>query len=612
VTKKKLIGIVVAALLIYVVAGHFGYLPSAFKAKSSVPQAVDLSQAANIETSNTSINAVALPSSKLATVQAPPIRIELYPWTADHGILFANGGPQTTEGSLMAQHGVKVLIIRRDDAEKMKAAQAQFASAFHDGQAHPSVGTHFVIIMGDGGAQYIASLNQTLLPLCGKKFDVTQPEQSCDDYRAEVVGAVGYSRGEDACWGPQEWKDNPQAMKGGLIAAYLRDGDWNLCQYALANSGIKNNPDETTYDPEAMNWVATDDFLKATEAYVTGHCEDRKVVKDGKLTGETKHACVQGVATWTPGDVNLAKQRGGLVKLISTKENKYQMPAVVIGIRAWDTRNAKLVQGMLAAALEGGDQVKHFDAALSKAGQIAYNVYADQSPAYWVKYFKGVTERDKTGLPVQLGGSTTMNLADNLILFGLAEGSGGLTSSLYNASYTGFGNVVKQQYPKLFPGFPPIDQAVNTQFITALAASTTKKDDADLGAFEDNNSPIAAESIVAKRNWNITFETGRATFTPTAASTLEDLYNQLLVGGGLAVEVDGHTDATGSPEANMVLSEQRANAVKAYLEQRNPKLFPQGRIVVRAFGSTMPVASNATVAGKAQNRRVTIVLGTQG
>jgi OmpA-OmpF porin, OOP family len=600
VNKKNLIITFVTVAALYLVGDYFGYLPGMIKQESAVPTAVDLSSAVTGDVAELAGNvaAVELPSNRPAAPKGVPIRLTVYPWTALHGVLFAVGGPTTTEGSIAAKAGLNVRIERQDDVEKMKASQLQFANAFAEGQAHPSVGTHFVNIMGDGAAQYIAAMNQSMEDI---------------GLKAVVIGAVGYSRGEDAWWGPQEWKDNPSSMAGGVTAAYLRDGDWNLAQYKLANDGVKNNPDETTYDPDAMNWVSTNDFLKATEAYVSGYCEDRKVVRAGKLTGETKNICVQGVATWTPGDVNLAKQKGGLVKLISTKENAFQMPATLIGIDGWVNSNRPLVEKLLQAFFEGGDQVKHHDQALSRAATIAVNVYGAETAAYWAKYYRGSRERDKTNQLVELGGSVTANLADNLILFGLAPGAGGLKASLYNATYTGFGNVVKQQYPRLFPSFPPIEEAVNTSFVSALAAKAMPniEEEAVVATFNEDAGPIAAEATVAKRDWNITFQTGSASFSPAALETLTELYNQLLVGGALAVQIDGHTDNVGNPDANLALSEARAFAVKEYLESKAARLFPAGRISVRSFGQTAPVASNSTPEGRAKNRRVTITLGVQ-
>ena len=65
----------------------------------------------------------------------------------------------------------------------------------------------------------------------------------------------------------------------------------------------------------------------------------------------------------------------------------------------------------------------------------------------------------------------------------------------------------------------------------------------------------------------------------------------------------GHVDPS-------LLSEDRAFAVKHWLEKAAPNSFPEGRVKVIAHGQTEPVASNADEAGRAKNRRVVIVLGT--
>lgn len=598
---KKLAGVGVAAAIIVALASHYGLVPGARVREAAVPQQFALPSDAPAAPETTTVAQAVLPSSRPASLHQPVVRFNVWAWNAQMGLFFANGGPTTTQGSLMDKHGVSVAFTRQNDSEVTKPEQLKLATALANGAANPTEGVHYTIIMGDGAAQYIASVNKLTSKLG-------------DDYRAEIIGAVGYSRGEDGWWGPQEWVDNHEAMKGGATAGYLRDGDWNIAQYKLANDKIKNNPDPTKWDPDAMNWFAADDYLKAVEMYNSGYCEDRAVVRNGKLTNEPKHhTCVEGVVTWTPGDVNIVHGKGGLVRLLSTAENVYQMPAVVIGIHKWNVTHAKQTQEMLAAAFEGADQLKHYEPALSKAAQISTNIYSEQNAAYWAKYYKGTKEKDKTtGAMVPLGGSTVMNLGDNLLLFGLLEGSGGLENSLFNATYTGFGNIVVQQYPDLFPRFPKVTDAVNLSFLRALAASAgpVREDEVEVQKFE-NSGPIAAESVVAKRNWNITFDTGKATFTPAAEATLQELYNQLLVGAALQVEIDGHTDNIGSPDSNRALSEARAFAVKAWLEQKAKTLFPENRITVRAFGDSMPLVPNATPEGRAQNRRVTVVLGTK-
>lgn len=587
-----------AVVILYYGLEKTGHLPGRLTQQAVVPDKIDLSEQ-NISTSDDDVQAVQMPSTAPSTsVRGPEIRVLTIPWNAGMGHHFAVGGAVTMTGSLMEKHGVKVRVTVQPDDNKALDQLVTLATQMAGGNDEPPTGAHFVIDMGDAMAQYLAACNKATAKLG-------------DDYRCEIIGSAGFSRGEDKCMGLPEWKDSPEAMKGALIAGQLRQGDWNVCQFYEAQNTLKNNPDETTWDPDAVNWFSTDDFEKAAQAYIGHACLNLDVVKNGKKTGEKVNKCVNGVATWTPQDVEIAHKKGGLVSLLSTKENAYQMPATIIGIHAWDVKHAKLVTNYLGAVLEGGAQVRKFDAALQRAGKASYAIYKDQTPGYWVKYYKGTTETDKgTQLPIALGGSTVSTLDDNLCLFGLADSCGNLSSSMFNASYTGFGNIVKQQYPRILPSFPPVEQAVNTTFLMALAnARPTKAGKADLVQFDDGE--IQKNDIVAKRDWSIQFDTGKDLFSPVATATLDQLYNALLVGGALSVEIDGHTDNVGQSAQNLDLSRRRAVAVQRWLMDRAPAFFSKNRVSVQAFGDTMPKASNDTPDGRAQNRRVTIVLGVK-
>jgi outer membrane protein OmpA-like peptidoglycan-associated protein len=223
--------------------------------------------------------------------------------------------------------------------------------------------------------------------------------------------------------------------------------------------------------------------------------------------------------------------------------------------------------------------------------------------SYWEKYFIGTNEQDKQGMRVDLGGSTVNNLADNLQIFGLAPGS----ANLFAATYTVFGDVVVSQYPDLVPKYPPVREILDTSYIQAVSARSAPSTAAQQQQFSPSE-PV--QNVISRKAWHINFDTGQASFSSGARKELDQLLRDLLVAGGTAVEVHGHTDNVGNIDANQKLSEERAFAVKTWLEQQSSSNFPSGRVRVFAHGSTNPVAPNSSPEGRAQNRRVEIVLGT--
>lgn len=574
----------------------YGYLekliPSAKTQESVDVGRVDLPTAS---TSSTPVNVAkaSMPGGQRGCADKPEVRLYLWAWNAQMGLMFANGGKEAAKGSLMCDKGVNLRLIREDDPSKMQEALVAMANDYKSGKTDTSKGAHFVAIMGDGAATFLKGLNDTL----GKLGP---------DFTAKVVGSAGYSRGEDKFMGPQAWKDNPQASRGGLVSGYLRDGDWNIAQKWLGDNGLCNNPDEKTYDPRCLNWVAANDYIDAGEKYISGYCENRDVVANGKKTGEKRRVCVQGVVTWTPGDVNVARKKGGLVSIVSTKEYNSQMPNTIIGIDRWMKDNRSTVEGMLEAIFAGGDQVKAHPDALRFASNVSAQVYNEYSnePGYWERYYKGVVEKDKQGLSVELGGSIVNNLADNLLLYGMASGA----ANIFAATYQTFGDIVKKQYPDLVPSYPAVSEILDTSYIAAIARRTSTMSPAAVPTFSSSEK---VENVLSRRAWNITFDTGRATFTAAARADLEQMLRDLVVAGNTLVEIHGHTDSVGDPAANMTLSEQRAFAVKQFLEQQAKLSFPEGRVRIFSHGQQNPVAPNTTDDGRAKNRRVEIVLGTR-
>jgi outer membrane protein OmpA-like peptidoglycan-associated protein len=106
---------------------------------------------------------------------------------------------------------------------------------------------------------------------------------------------------------------------------------------------------------------------------------------------------------------------------------------------------------------------------------------------------------------------------------------------------------------------------------------------------------------------DVLFEVDRAELKPGAARTLDQLATALNDDRRSTISIEGHTDSTGNPQHNIELSLHRADAVKAYLVQRG---VDPARVTTQGLGQDYPVASNATEAGRQQNRRVEVVVQT--
>ncbi len=100
---------------------------------------------------------------------------------------------------------------------------------------------------------------------------------------------------------------------------------------------------------------------------------------------------------------------------------------------------------------------------------------------------------------------------------------------------------------------------------------------------------------------NVEFYSGSDRLTPLGERTLGKVSTVLEKYPGMPVEIAGHTDSQGNPNANLELSRKRAAAVKQYLIAKG---ISGTNLTDVGFGDTKPVASNKTAAGRQENRRV--------
>ncbi|MGV3762543.1 OmpA family protein [Parapedobacter sp.] len=102
---------------------------------------------------------------------------------------------------------------------------------------------------------------------------------------------------------------------------------------------------------------------------------------------------------------------------------------------------------------------------------------------------------------------------------------------------------------------------------------------------------------------NIQFEYDSHVLKTNSYAILDQISREIRKDNDETFIIDGHASIEGTPEYNMELSIDRANAVKLYLVNSG---VPADNLTVKGYGATRPTASNDTEAGRAQNRRVEI------
>ena len=107
----------------------------------------------------------------------------------------------------------------------------------------------------------------------------------------------------------------------------------------------------------------------------------------------------------------------------------------------------------------------------------------------------------------------------------------------------------------------------------------------------------------------IQFPVGKSVIMPDNYSLLSKIQQSIRIFGEPDVIIEGHTDSTGSNEVNEHLSQQRSESVRQYLLAN--KTLSYDRIVAVGYGSSKPLASNATAQGRAINRRIDVIIKPQ-
>ena len=524
------------------------------------------------------------------------VRIAEYAWNGNSAMIVANGGPKTTEGSLMEAAGVNLEIVRQDMVGGLRDMQVKFVEEYAKGVEYPTSdkSAFAVSIMGDGVPFYITTTQQSLDNKFGK-----------GKYHVQNIGAIGLSCGEDKLIGPKIWKDNPQSMRGVVISSVIGDGDWVVAvNYASANK-IPVNPDPTTYDANAINFVPSqdDDYINSVKELIksqnVGYTVPLKEVVDGKLTGKTIDHKIDGATTWTPGDKMAFDALTGFTDVISTKDFVNQMATSIIVIKEWALQHDKEVKAILKQTYVASNQIKLYDTWARKAAECVATTYNFEDADYWYNMFKG-QKGTKAGLDYNVGGTRVFNYADAEQYFGL----GGDGKNRYKAVYNQISAYLTDLNPCGFNesctnGVVPYEDAVNLYFLSSI------KDGLYAGKTEKISYAKTKTTVMASGHWNINFETASSTIQGSEKD-LETIYNLLIQAEDTKLNIIGYTDSQGNAEYNVNLSKGRAQSVANYLTNRG--ISSERFQIVTGKGESNPIGNNNTESGRAANRRVDITL----
>jgi OmpA-OmpF porin, OOP family len=519
------------------------------------------------------------------TTDDPEVTIGIWTWQTQSALIDAVGGKGKSgdhPDSLLYQAGIKNtrLIVENDTSKQVEALASN--------------NMQFVTTTGDQSAVDIAGANKLLR---GPK--------------AKIVWSGGYSSGEDALMGPESWKKDPQNAKGSLIVTAVPYCDFNVVVNWAADNKIPVNPDEKVYNPDAINFVNATDHIEASQKFISNAKVSLKNVK----TGQTENREIDGVATWTPGDVMAAQGRSSvnykgksekLQKIISTEQYSAMMPNILFTTEDFIKKHPDYIETLLRCIARSSAKIKgdpnYFKTRVAALNAEVFNLEG-KGPSFWAKYFDIVEENG-----VKLGGSRINDIADNQHLFGL-DTKKPLADSVFGISYNEHAKRLQKLLPERMPTFTPVDQVIDLSFIKKMSdeVGTIK---AETGSSSQANS---ADTVV-KANFDITFDSGSAELKPSELAKLNEIRSLLIRASNTKVIVEGHTDNAGDSSKNIELSKNRANSVWTWLkasDESRVNINDQRIISVDGYGAMNPISGTKDAQSnedKSKNRRVTIIL----
>ncbi len=523
------------------------------------------------------INKMVIPSKDIIGSGDATAKWNVMAWQSQNALMLANGGARTTKGSILGSKNWDIQIFRQDDCMKSASEMVSWIRSYSKGETKDGM---FNSYMGSGIPNYLSSISSNVKDLG-------------EQYQPVAFLSFGKSYGEDQIIGDLSIKNNLQLLRGKVLRGVKLDGDIDLAIKLCGENNIPINPNNDTYDKNALNLSYSPDFMQASVDYNNGLMETRKIVIDGETIGKDTIVKIDLVATWTPADVQAINGRGG-VTIISTKQYASIMPNITITSKKYLYDNPDKIKDLITSLYISGDQIRNFEDIKKYACSLNVDVYGAETTDYWLRYYNGIKKDEHT----TLGGSMVFNMNDASHLFGFNG-----EADIYKAVYNTFGNLQTKLYKDDFPSFIPYEKAMDKSFMRSVYDEHPELLE---GKALLTEYKVKMTEKISSRNVQINFETGSDVISNDSYTLLNTIINDALTSDGLKLGIYGFTDNVGDDDNNLDLSRKRAKSVINYLIENK---IPSNRLEYDGFGETKPIASNNTESGRKLNRRVEITIG---
>ena len=377
---------------------------------------------------------------------------------------------------------------------------------------------------------------------------------------SKILFQVDYSQGGDALLA-REGINGIEDLKGKTVALIPLSPSDTLLRYGVLNSSLAE---------------------PAKKAILNG-----KIAQDvpSDIVATFKAGKADAIVTWEPNISAALKQVPGSHVIFSSESAATLIGDCFFAKNEFIQQNPEVLQAFVRGWFDGAIQA-------SNDARKSVNVMEESFPD-----FKALGDQQcmDTFNKVKI-----TSLEDNIKTFGLS-GNTPQFDTIFNQANSFYVGAVQDQVSA--------DEAKTDQFVRAMFKELAPSQRAGTAQEEFKFTPVQRQKAetaapVFTKPLTIKFPTGSSAITAEAMNTLNSKVVPLLrTASNAFFRIEGNTDSTGNADANIALSQRRAQAVVEYLAQKG---FNPERLIPIGNGSSKPVADNSTGDGRTANRRTDI------